>query len=858
MHVNNGISFTPNSRFAPQEVERKSTPKVKAKKSKAQNPVDVAEIKTPDKVKATSGKVEKAKEIPGLFRVVQKDGRTHIAVKPDQLNKPFFFSSNVSKGVGERGLVGSEMGRSYLAEFRQVDDRVQLVALHTENFAESGTPQSKFVSENYSDSLLSSATYTTEADKELLVDAEALLFGDIAGYQARLARAYPGTKFQADPNNTTFRQVDNSPEQTSFAVQTHYLAPVGSAGPSTTPLANSVLTEFRYNFLQLPEDPMTPRLADERIGHFVTTRKDYTGDEGDGKLRFVNRWRLEKKDPDAPMSAPVKPITYWIANDVPEEYREAVKDGILEWNKAFERIGFQNAIEVRQQKVEDTFDTLDARHASVRWYTAADVGSAVGPSHVDPRTGEILDADIRMADLFGRSAKSFLVQNPPKPTEQSFQAVEHGHLHDHHGHDHTCSYAEHAAVEQQFATGLLQTRGDTEASKALAQAYVKDVVMHEVGHTLGLRHNFKGSTVYSPEQLQDPEFTRRNGLGSTVMDYHPFNLAGEGEKQGEYVSSTLGAYDYLAIQYAYQPLDPAQEKEALNAIARKTTTDPLYAFETDEAADDMDPEVTRFDLGQNPLEFAGKQMGLARELWTRAQNQELPQDASYKELTKAFTAGLSKVASAARLATRHIGGVNLRRDRAGTGNPIYSPVPAAKQREALGLVLDTMFTPESFKFKPEFVSRLAKERFGVWGDQNLRVGEIVLATQKTALQGLLDDRIAQRVIDNPEKLPEGSDTFKLSELYQGLKSKVWTELEGKSEISQPRRNLQKAYLEVVSGKLGSESQTPAEAKSLIRYLARQLQSEISESLTGGMSLEQRAHLEDCQQTLKKTLEDRVA
>jgi uncharacterized protein DUF4953/uncharacterized protein DUF5117 len=800
---------------------------------------------------STESPIEGAQSIPGMFKVYTKDNKHFLSIKPDQLNKPFFFSSNVSKSVGEKRLVGSEMGDSYLAEFRRVDDQVQLVALHTENYAEPNTPQAKFVSEDYSNSLISSTgVMEGSTSEEILISADDLLLRDLSGYKARLNYVYE-SNFGLDGANTRFSQIDNHEEQTSFGVEAHFQAGQGAPGPSTTPLHNSVLTEFRYNFLQLPEEPMKPRLADERVGHFVTTRKDYTGDEGDGLVRMVNRWRLEKADPDAELSKPVEPITYWIANNVPKEYRKAVREGIKEWNKAFEAVGFKDAIKVRQQRSNDKFDTMDARHASVRWYTASDVGSAVGPSHVDPRTGEILDADIRMADVFGRGAKRFLADNPPATSAEHDHAHEHGHIHGDHGH--TCSYQAHAAAEHEFAAKLLESRGDDKASKELAQAYVKDVVMHEVGHTLGLRHNFKGSTAFTAEQLQDANFTKENGLGSSVMDYHPYNLAGPGEKQGEYVMSTLGAYDYLAVQYAYAPIDGSKEAETLNEIAKKTTTDPLLAFETDEAADDMDPEVSRFDLGKNPLSFAEKQITLARELWDRAQTQELPEDTSFKEFTKAFSSGLSTVAGAARLANRYVGGVSIRRDRAGTGNPIYQPIAAETQREAVALITDTMFKPDSFKFDPNFVSRLAKNRFGSWGDQNYHAGEKVLGVQTGALRSLFDDDIAQRMISNPEKLPEDAPVYKLSELYQTVQGAIWSELPENKEASQARRNLQRAYIDVIGDKLSADSKAPGESKSMLRYLSGRLQKQIDASMHDEMSLEMRAHLEDCSQNLKQIL-----
>lgn len=859
----------PNSPITLPQFDTISAKKTKKKKKtdkskkKEQLPKDSAEIsdKKPVAEAAPAAEpegpnpVKDAKEIPGLFKLYKEEGHVFFSIAPEQLNKPFFFSSNVSKSIGERRLVGSEMGDSYLAEFRKVDNRIQLVALHTQNFAEPGSPQEKFVEEDYSDSLISSAPITagSQPNGEMLVSANDLLFTDISGYQARMQWAYD-TPFGMDPRNTTFTQVDNNARQTSFGVQAHFQAPLATPGdlPSTTPIPNSALAEFRYNFLKLPETPMKPRLADDRIGHFVTTRKDYTGDVGDGKVRYVNRWRLEKADPNAEMSKPVKPITYWVANNVPEKYREAVAEGILEWNKAFEAIGFQDAIVVKHQKPGDTFDTLDAEHASVRWYTAADVGSAVGPSHVDPRSGEILDADIRMADVFGRSAQRLLMDNPPKAA-----AHQHTHAHTHDGH--VCNFQHHASNEHEFAHSLLAARGDAEAAQELADAYIKDVVMHEVGHTLGLRHNFRGSTIHTPEQLTDAEFTKENGLGSSVMDYHPFNLAGPDEKQGEYVMSSLGAYDFLAVKYAYGQFDPALEDESLKEIAKKTTTDPKLSYETDEAADAMDPSVSRFDLGNDPLEYSKKQIVLANELWDRAQTQELPEGTSYKELTRAFSSGLRKIQGAAELANRYVGAVYLRRDHAGTGKPIYEPYPAEQQREAVDLITKTMFSPESFKFKPEFLSRLGKERFGQWGDQNIHVGKIVTKAQSRALSELLDKDIAQRLITNPEKLSEGTPVYKLSEMYQTLQNSVWSEVPAGTEISQGRRELQREYLKaiepIITGevKKPGEEPYPGEARSLMRFLANRLKGQIDTALLSNSSLETQAHLDDCKQRLAKVL-----
>jgi hypothetical protein len=792
--------------------------------------------------------LQDAEQIPGFIKIYKKGDKVWLGLTPEQLKKPFFFSANVAKGLGEKYLTGSELGDSQLAEFRLAGNQVQLVAKNTTYFAEEGTPQAEFVKEGFSDSLIASAPMLAgkRANGEIVVEANALLFTDIPAYQMRLQRTYE-TPFGLDVKNTHFTATDNCDEQTSFGVEAHFQAPAvppktGSL-PSTTPDARSLLTEFRYNFAKLPEEPMTPRLADDRIGHFVTTRKDYTGDDTDGKVRYVNRWRLEKADPDAALSEPKKPITYWIAKDVPEKYRESVKEGVLEWNKAFEQIGFKNAIEVRQQTDADKFDTMDARHASIRWYTASDVGAAVGPSQVDPRSGEILDADIRMADVFGRSAQKFLVDNPP---------AEHTHSHTHEHGEH-CNYMHHAGLESQFAQQLLEVRGNSEEGQKLANAYVRNVTTHEVGHTLGLRHNFKGSLLNNDEQLQDAAHTAEHGLGSSVMDYQPFNLAAPGEKQGEYVQSGLGKYDYLAIKYAYEQIDPSREKDALSDIAAQTTKDPALAYESDEAADGMDPLVNRFDLGSDPLAFADKQVVLGRELWRRAQERVLPEGTPYQELTGAFSAGLNKLASSGRIMTRYIGGVSIHRDRAGTDKATYEPVPADKQRAALGSILTTFFAPDSFKFKPEFVARLAKDRFDTWGDQNIHVGSAVVRTQANVLNGLLANDIAQRIIDSPEKMDPSADTFRLSELYDGLQTAIWSELPAGAEVPQQRRDLQKEYIKSMLPFLAPETKAPGDAVSLMRYQAAELKTQIDEAAKGKLSLETRAHLAQCSQTLARAL-----
>ena len=570
-----------------------------------------------------------AKSIPGFFTLHQKDEKVWLEILPSQLGKPFFFSYNVPRSIGERGLYGSQMGGSKLVEFQKIGNQVQLIAKNTQFFAKEGTPQAQFVAESFSDSLMGSAALVSAPHpetKSILIEANTLLFSDIPGYQTRLEASFR-MPFALDTRNTSFANVKSSETLTGLEVKAHFAVSKLSAPPmvpsqvpttpppSTTPDPRSLFVSFYYSFMPLPV-PMAIRMADERVGFFTVARTDYTTDLNvKPKTHLLKRWRLEKKDSGAAVSEPKEPVVYWLDKNIPEKYRASVMQGVLEWNKAFEKAGFKNALVVKQQQATDDFNNMDARHTSIRWFTGADVGFAIGPSQADPRTGEILDADIGMSDVFARGARRTVIEDMLRVRSNDGEI---------------CEHAQEAAEELNYALDLLEARGlelDSPKADALAQAYVKDIIMHEVGHTLGLRHNFRASTVYDLKQLQDPSFTRLNGIAASVMDYNPFNISPKGEIQGEYVMSTLGAYDYWAIEYGYKQFEAGHEAQGLAQILAKANQRELQ-FDTDEdagfgAMGGIDPMVNRFDLGSDPLAYYKRRMQLSRELWERLQNLNL-------------------------------------------------------------------------------------------------------------------------------------------------------------------------------------------------------------------------------------------
>jgi hypothetical protein len=816
--------------------------------------------------------VKDARVMPGFFTIYEKEERYFLELKPEQLNTPFYLSVNRTRGLGEK-MIYPFMMRGYIVEFRKVGNLVQMIAKNRRYQAKAGTPLALAAEQSFTDSLLGAANVLSNPHperKSILVEANALLIADIAGTATELETAYRAP-YSFDQRNSYFTKVASTDDMATFGLAAHYAMPkipappmnpgAGVASlPSTLEDARSMFLGYHYSLAKLPEQPMKARRADPRVGHFVTRHHEFTNDQSAfPRQYFVNRWRLEKKDPSAALSEPKQPIVFWMDRTVPVEYRDTVKAGILEWNKAFEKIGYKDAVRVEMQPDNADFDTADLRHASVRWYLDTSDGAlAIGPRRVDPRTGEILDADIAISQGWTRLPRRLSGEQFPRPMPAKTAK------HDHNGDDHSlCSYGDLAFQEASFASGLLEARGDLDPNgpeaEAIVKATLKDVVTHEVGHTLGLRHNFRASTIYTAEQLSDAEFTRKNGLGGSVMDYNAWNIALAKEKQGEYVMSTLGPYDYWAIEYAYKEIPAESERQELGRIAARST-EPYLAFATDEetgsGAEAADPEVNLRDLGSNPLEFAKRRMALSRELWERWQGRELPEGEGRDVLYRNVTSGFSQYALAAEVASKYVGGVVYYRDRAGSPRASFTPIAPERQREALKLVTEGLFQPDSFKFKPEFLGRLAADPFdvGVGESASFTLGQRVLAVQTGVLDRLMSEATASRLLDSGLKMADAKKALSVGDLYDAIQASIWSDLKGAGDIGLMRRNLQREHVKRMTFQLTRNVNLPADARALQRVNAQELVKQLrTAQARPGLSKEARAHLADSLNTLEEAL-----
>ena len=423
-----------------------------------------------------------------------------------------------------------------------------------------------------------------------------------------------GTGFSFQSDRSTWAMVKPLKDNLELEVAAVY---TGRSSVETVPNSRGVQVHVHYSVRELPKvgsNGYKPREADDRIGYFLTVIKDFSDKaEDEHFVRYINRWNLQKKDDKAELSPPKEPIMFYIEKTAPVALRPTIEAGILEWNKAFEKIGFANAIRVQNEEdleaqVNLDIDPEDVRYNFFRWITA-DAGFAMGPSRVNPRTGQILDADIifdaRFLNYWKQDYELFTDEDAARlhPNWTPLDEAAHGGMVPTSRHLHTaaCRFGHQMQQQMGFAAALMTARGDLAADGKLPKEFIhqglKEVVMHEVGHTLGLRHNFKASTWKSLNEIREKGASPTEPIVASVMDYSPANIAATKETQGLYYSQTLGPYDVWAIEYGYKPFASDETKELAAIAARSGEPGLDYATDEDTRSSDSDPLSNRFDLG---------------------------------------------------------------------------------------------------------------------------------------------------------------------------------------------------------------------------------------------------------------------
>ncbi|HUF07808.1 MAG TPA: zinc-dependent metalloprotease, partial [Rhodothermales bacterium] len=700
--------------------------------------------------------VEGATKRVGFFETYEKDEHLYLVVREDQLDSEFLFAKSIARGIGTHGVTGGLMLNIFEADLVVLErhaDKVYLAQRPSRFIAEPGTPEAESLDLTFGSSVLESAAIkATRDDSAVVIDTYGWFVSDLAGVGQRLRSAVSTAPER--PGRVTFDKTKSHLEyvkgfERNLNVQAKLTfdpgEPVTLAG---VPDSRSIPVSVHYSFIALPEEPMTPREADDRVGYFMTVKKDFSNPDRSFFKRYINKWRLECGGPvdSDGLCDPKTPITYYVDRTVPEKYRQAMIDGVEAFRPAFEAAGFRDAIGAAV--LPDSADAEDVRYATLRWNVSDQPGwGAIGPSTVDPRTGEVLDADVLFeADmLIGWQRTWWNVVDPAASLSAMLNAspveleiLQNG--------------GEMATLGSELAAqgGLLRAhltgKGLMRPGDPVPEEYIyetlKWVTMHEVGHTLGLRHNFRSSVDTPLDKLHDKAWAEERGVFSSVMEYPVVNIAGDSLDTGHYYNPGVGSYDRWAISYGYTP--SAQKATELARLAAH----PGHAYGTDEDAvgqGAIDPTVNIFDLGSDPLQWGRARAALVNDLWTRIPEITLADDEPYLEATIALQMLLAQYVNAVGLGVKYIGGQYQYRDHYSDpdGRPPFVPVEKARQREALEFIVESAFSENAFKIPQDVLQQLGAFRWTHWGIENNFNGRIdyPLREQVRAVQRVLLERI---------------------------------------------------------------------------------------------------------------------
>ena len=525
---------------------------------------------------------------------------------------------------------------------------------------------------------------------------------------------------------------------------------------------------------------MTPRVYDERVGFFTVGFEDYGDIENHQveNLRFINRWRLEKQDPNAAVSEPKQPIVFYVGREVPDKWKEYVKKGIEAWQPAFEKAGFKNAIIGKMAPgihEDPSWDAEDARISSIRWLPST-TENAFGPHVHDPRSGEILEADVRIYHNVMKLARDwyFVQASPNDPRAQKLPLPD----------------------------------------ELMGELFTY-IVAHEVGHSLGFPHNMKASAAYTVENLRSPEFTKLNGVEASIMDYGRYNYVAQ-PGDGAALIPIVAPYDYFAVDWGYRQFATKEEEDkGLAELVAKQKTDPILRF--GDADPSEDPTRQTEDLGATPSKphaWAWPTSIASQNTWSRL------------AANRTRTTPCSRICTTQLLAQRNrelahviamVGGFEQINLFFGDADQVYYPIPVDRQREAVAFLLQQAFQTPTKLIAPQITMRL--EASGA--------ADRILSSQESLLRSLVNDGRFRRMAEHAQRT--GGDpqaVYTGAQLLTDLTNGIWAELDAeKPQIDLYRRNLQRKYAELLTSLVNSNN-TSSELSGLARLQLQSLRTKI--------------------------------
>ncbi|MCG8322911.1 MAG: zinc-dependent metalloprotease [Cytophagales bacterium] len=837
--------------------------KKKDKKGQTEAPAKPASKKN-DK-KSIKALTKASKKIEGLFTIYQDttNGSIKMLINEDQIGQEYIYFSQIADGVVDVFSFRGAYRGSKIFKIKKYFDKIEFVTQNVSSYFDPDNALVKAANANISEGVMATekiAAHDTVTGN-YLIEANNLFLKETL-MQVKPPK-FPGQRPDAFTLGTLSRDktkiggIRNYPANTDLKIEYVYSKPsVLNGGSRGVTDGRNVTIKVYHSLIQIPENDYEPRFDDPRVGYFTTQVTDMTSTGPTPYKDLVHRWFLKKKDPDATLSEPVVPITWWIENTTPKEIRPIIKQAGLRWNEAFEKAGFKNAVVIKEQPDDADWDAGDIRYNVLRWTSSPNPPfGGYGPSFVNPRTGQILGADIMLEYASLRGS----LMNEEVFDKATLDMYPGDHAHEKALLDHDpafCTVGQMAKLNNLFGMTALNVFGSDELEESkMVNEFLHFLILHEMGHTLGLNHNMKASQFHGIKDINNMEITEKVGLVGSVMDYPAINFSPDRDNQGLYWTTRPGPYDHWAIEFGYKPVSSEGE---LKSILDKSTK-PELVFGND--ADDMrspgkaiDPRVNVNDMTHDAIEYSIERMKLARNVSKELLEKYKKPNQSYHELRNAYFVVTGQQAGAANTISRYIGGVYV--DRAfigqeGATKP-FTPVEVEKQKKAMKALNDYVFAPDAFAVPSELYNYLQMQRRGYnffRGPEDPKIHARVLAMQRSVLRHLLHYNTLQRISDS-EMYGNG---YTLSGFMSDLNRGIFNaDIYG--NVSPVRQNLQIEYTTMLINAITGTQKTRYShlARSMALYNLKNVRK-MAGSATGNIAT--RAHKEHLKTLIDNALEE---